>query len=76
MCATSLSPPTRGDRRSAAREAAQRERDHEGVGSAALRTRLARLGADRLQGFAIARPMSADKVDAYIRRQAVPELAM
>ncbi|MBI2324149.1 MAG: EAL domain-containing protein [Chloroflexi bacterium] len=48
----------------------------EGVEDAATRTRLARLGADRLQGYAVARPMPAGEVDAYLRREAVPALAM
>ncbi len=42
----------------------------EGVESAAMRDRLARLGADRLQGYAVARPMPARDIAAYLRREA------
>ncbi len=48
----------------------------EGVEDAVTRRRLVRLGADRIQGYAVARPMLAADVPAFLRGEAVPVLAV
>ena len=48
----------------------------EGVEDDLMRARLARLGADRAQGFAIAQPMRAHEVPTFLRGAALPVRAM